>query len=84
MCACETGVRVWALASEPSVAAVCRMGSLLPAVTPCIRGHCAGLCGFLSVPLRLVHRVHLSGVSGENEIRKGRREQGDERWTQRE
>ena len=46
MCACETGVRVWALASEPNAAAICRIGSLLPAVTPCIRGHCAAYVGF--------------------------------------
>ncbi len=43
---CETGVRAWALASQPSAAVICRLGSLLPAVTLCMRGHCAAYVGF--------------------------------------
>jgi hypothetical protein len=43
------------------------------AVARCMHGYCAASVvssGFCSVRVRLVHQVHLSGVSGENNVKK--------------
>jgi len=56
------------------------------AVTRCIQGYCAVSVvssGFWSARVRLVHQVHLSGVSGENKVKKAAGDKGDKRWTQK-